>query len=299
MPTDQRTIAHGGTDDASFRAYVAAVRAQLEAVGLVRTADTGQIDPATVARPTSNNVAAGIDVFRFDDDLQATHPVHIKIEYRTASGGTAGNVFTIRPTVGLGGTNGAGGFNIPNFVSSGFTPTDLSTSGALSSTDPCYCSADVTEEGRFWWYRHNAPSSASANQGFFVERTRDSSGAVLPIGVIFQYWSNTTCTFYFLSYSNNYKSMGSSTNHAINMSTSGQPSTVGGSELAVAPFIYCYAGKWYQLSHLYGANADFTPLAPVTIERFGEDQVYMIFGNVTNHVHVMGSTGTIQMLRYD
>jgi hypothetical protein len=93
--------------DQDFRTWVAGVRAALLAVGLVQTSDSGQIDTATVARPTTMNTVAGYDIFRFDDAAQATCPVFIKFLYGT--GGTPGslNDVGLTPQVGQG-TNGAG-----------------------------------------------------------------------------------------------------------------------------------------------------------------------------------------------
>ena len=74
------------TDDANFRLWGKQISDQLKAVGLVQTADTGQINWATVLRPALN-VVAGYEIFRFPDTdpLQATAPVFIKIFYGSGS----------------------------------------------------------------------------------------------------------------------------------------------------------------------------------------------------------------------
>lgn len=69
--------------DAEFRAWGRDYSDHLAAVGLVRTADTGQINWDTVLRPGAINTAAGYEIWRFADALQATAPIFIKIEYGT------------------------------------------------------------------------------------------------------------------------------------------------------------------------------------------------------------------------
>ena len=298
MPTDERTLTHGGTTDAAWRAWGLGVREALIACGLVKTTDTGQIDFATATRPVANSTSGGYDVFRFDDDLQATHPVHIKVDYRTTDGGSSGNVFTIRLTVGLGGTNGAGGMNVPNFVSAGLTAFDLSTANTGGAT-VVYTSGDA-EEGRIWWYRHSSLTTVSANtQGFFIERSRNSQGESVPVGVLFGYWANSAqVSAHFLSFTNSLKNMGQIEFLAMDMG--GMPSTAGGDNLAVAPFMYCVAGEWYEMALLYGLGTDFTPLSPVLIERFGEEQGYVTFqtGMSTTHAFNLHDDGTI-LVRFD
>ena len=69
------------TSDANFRAWGSYVSAQLAAMGLVQTADTGQINWATVTNPGAINTYSGYEIWRFADALQATAPVYIKIQY--------------------------------------------------------------------------------------------------------------------------------------------------------------------------------------------------------------------------
>lgn len=91
------------TTDAAFRAWALALREAVEDAGLVRTADTGQIDLTTVSAPATS-AYAGYDIFRFDDAAQATDPVFLKVEYGK---GTATTRHALRLTVGTG-SDGAG-----------------------------------------------------------------------------------------------------------------------------------------------------------------------------------------------
>lgn len=67
--------------DGQFQAVNSFVSALLDN-SLPKTADSGQINPATATFPGTINTSAGYEMREFDDDLQATHPVFIKLSYR-------------------------------------------------------------------------------------------------------------------------------------------------------------------------------------------------------------------------
>lgn len=99
-------IAH--TSDATFRTWGSELSGQLSSVGtasgcLTQTADTGQINWATVTRPGSLGVG-GYEIWQLTDSLGVSAPVYIKLEYGTGSGTTTPMVWI---TVGTG-TNGSG-----------------------------------------------------------------------------------------------------------------------------------------------------------------------------------------------
>lgn len=74
------------SNDAQFRAFVQALHDAFAAMGLVQTADTGQINPATVTKPGANFTPAGYEIWRFADTHQAAAPIFFKIEYGTGGG---------------------------------------------------------------------------------------------------------------------------------------------------------------------------------------------------------------------
>lgn len=107
----------------------------LQAVGLVKTADTGQINWATFTLgSTGGGQSLGYEIYRFSDTLQATKPVFFKIVYGTATGGSS--FYSIVITTGTA-TDGAGTLSGNGFA------TNL-TLPALNSTNayPCYVSSD-------------------------------------------------------------------------------------------------------------------------------------------------------------
>lgn len=91
-------------DDAGFRTWGSELSAKLADVGLVKTTDTGQINWTTVTRPAATDVAAGYEIWRFNDALQVSAPIFVKLEYGTASAPT---IPALWATVGTG-SNGSG-----------------------------------------------------------------------------------------------------------------------------------------------------------------------------------------------
>lgn len=156
----QVKIAHA--TDAEYRAWVQQIHDILNTLGLVQTADSGQINPATVLKPTVASSPNGYEMWRLNDALQATAPVFFKIEYG-ASNPVANPMIWL--TVGAG-TDGAGNLT-------GNKSTRLS-----GNTTPFTAA-------RNWWASGNASRFAMAfhpdlgDNGFWyfgIERTKDANG---------------------------------------------------------------------------------------------------------------------------
>lgn len=81
MTTTAYSTVLSTTNDVEFRAFVQEYHDSLVTIGLTQTSDTGQINPATVNKPTVNNTSAGYEIWRFNDTMQATSPIFLKIEY--------------------------------------------------------------------------------------------------------------------------------------------------------------------------------------------------------------------------
>lgn len=75
------TTASAISNDATWRERHKFISDLLTAGGIPKTADSGQIDLTTATQPGSNNTAAGYEIRRFADTLQATKPIFFKIEY--------------------------------------------------------------------------------------------------------------------------------------------------------------------------------------------------------------------------
>jgi hypothetical protein len=140
----------------------------LEAVGLLKTADTGQIDWATVLKPTGFNTYMGFEIRRFSDTLQATAPMFVKFEFGTGQNGPS-----IKMTVGTA-TDGAG-----TFVGNTTSTKNMSVTGG-TIVNPTYVSGD----GGRVSVAFNVGGAATYKQmAFSIERLKDSDGTPNANGV--------------------------------------------------------------------------------------------------------------------
>lgn len=168
--TVNTVISHAAT--ANFRIWVAEVIAQLLAVGLTQTSDTGQINTATVNKPATSTMA-GYAIFRFNDTAHATSPIFIKIEFGTGSStGTPAMMITVGT-----GSNGAGTINGTVMdrvmLTNDVTPTSTATPYVSRF---CY-NATQGFLGMVWKIAGTGSTNISLG-GFFVFRSTDAAGAV-------------------------------------------------------------------------------------------------------------------------
>lgn len=94
----------GTITNAEFRAMYSFIADCLQAGGIQRTADTGQVDLATMNFPAANDAAAGYEIRAFSDALQATVPIFLKLE---PARWYSANVMGFYITIGTG-SDGAG-----------------------------------------------------------------------------------------------------------------------------------------------------------------------------------------------
>jgi hypothetical protein len=154
-------IAHA--NDANFRAWGSDLSAAFAEVGLVKTADTGQIDWVTVTRP-GTNTAAGYEIWRYTDSS-----VFLKIEYGTGGGVAAPGMWF---TVGTG-SNGSG--TLTGTVSN--RRAIHSTSTVLSSPGTSRQSFLVYKDGFFGFFGYRfADGSGEARFLAAVARTTNAAG---------------------------------------------------------------------------------------------------------------------------
>lgn len=143
MATTTFSVAENQTTDALFRSWVSGFITALTTVGIVQTSDTGQINTATVTRPTSNNQIKGYAMFRFADSLQATAPFFFKFEFGCASVDEPKIWYTFGTA-----TDGAGNLT-------GLQKTTQATvnagSGNSTTPAPCYCSGDTNRFAICMW----------------------------------------------------------------------------------------------------------------------------------------------------
>lgn len=168
--------------DAEFRLWGSELSSYFATVGLVQTADTGQIDWVTVTRAATNSIA-GYEIWRFDDAAQATAPIFMRVEYGSASGVTQPRV-----RIGVGtGSDGSG-------TLTGLTTTINVINGNANQTSPTarqsYLSYNEGFLGLSW------KTGAGQTEGaFFVCRTCDPDGVPTTTGAMVHWGSGSTASF--------------------------------------------------------------------------------------------------------
>ena len=185
MTTQTWTSAISHASDADFRAWGNELSTKFAAAGLVQHTDTGQINWTTVTRPAANT-AAGYEIWRFNDALQATAPRYLKIEYGTGTNAAYPQIWL---TVGTG-TNGSGTIN----GTASARATTCFTFAPPAGNFPSYLCVAAGFVGLLW----KSGASTSQGAGFFVvSRTHDTAGAATGDG-FFVLWgaldSNTVCS---------------------------------------------------------------------------------------------------------
>lgn len=202
-------------NDAAMRTRVTDFINAAVAAGLVRTADTGQLDETTILRPTAQNTNRGYMMFGFNDALQATKPVFIKVEVITPTHTSAfnngttnvtgnwGEVPSYKFTVGQA-TDGAGNFTptgrqSPSRMVGFYESSNTNATAAIANGAGIQKSSIQANmaEGRFLYYwgietdrlmtsvnvstwrmtTTGYPTEGNPGMGFFcVERSRDADG---------------------------------------------------------------------------------------------------------------------------
>jgi hypothetical protein len=160
----------------AFRAWVSEIISMLQSAGLVRTADSGQIDEMTVNRPSSNSWA-GSAIFRFNDALQAAAPVYLRLQFGT---GASSTYPALSVQIGTG-SDGAG------LLTGLVSQEHVMRANASPGGGADYISRAVHTDG-FAALVYKIGASSSATQilgvGFVVQRTVDNAGAPSPEGVM-------------------------------------------------------------------------------------------------------------------
>jgi hypothetical protein len=163
------TITPTNSSDANFRAWGLQINTKLALMGLVQTADSGQINWTTVLAPVAGSTVKGYEIWRFADTLQSTVPVYFKFEYGS---GSATNDPSIHHSIGSG-SDGAG--TLTGIVGTRQQLTFTATAGAINA----YYSGDTN---RFAFCFVGAGATTSIYMSW--ERTIDTSGNVTNEGVL-------------------------------------------------------------------------------------------------------------------
>lgn len=267
------------SSDATFRAWGSDLSTRFATAGLVQTTDTGQINWVTVTRPGAI-AFAGYEIWRFNDTLQATSPVFIKVEYGTGNNTT---VPALRITVSSG-TNGAG------------TPTGLVTSSLVAYVAiTLIANANITNFPSFLCatagfaglaFKIGAASVASLTLiGFTVQRTVDNTGAPTATGAVL-----TTCGTGNQATVAGTVSIINYVSSTVNNSSTGidlgfMPSALTSSIVGTSPQIFLHWMSAPQMTPLIGTAA--CVLSEVTI---GSERDITLVGTTPRHYIAIGNS---------
>ncbi len=190
MSTATGTLLYGNTTDAEFRAWGSAIASALAAIGLVQTADTGQINWSTVLKPSGSSTAQGYEIWRFNDALQGTAPVFIKVEYGSSS--AAALAAGVWLTVGTG-TNGAGTLTGTISTRTANSEAGSGTTAAVYAS-PWYACGDTSSATFASTSSHSAGVNWVFTFCFTVERSRDADGTPNGDGVMISSMTTASTT---------------------------------------------------------------------------------------------------------
>jgi hypothetical protein len=152
--------------DANFQAWGGQISAQLAAIGLTKTSDTGQINWGSVSIGGFGIV--GYEIWAFNDANQAGNPIYFRLGYGAAGPSNP----ELQLTVGQG-SDGAG--NITGALKS--NPLTLLGATLLGNAYPSYlCYRAV--DGFLGVALKAGAVNGSAYLGFCISRTNDTTGAV-------------------------------------------------------------------------------------------------------------------------
>jgi hypothetical protein len=167
----------GNSSNAAFQQWATEVIAQLLALGVTQTSDTGQMaNPCVTAAPTATATSAGYYVFEFNDTLQSTAPIVFRLDF--GSGSSTG-VPAMWITVGTS-SNGSGTIN-------GTSLAKLYTGGTATGSTTSYTSRFCynTTQGFLGVVLKIGMGGANESEaGFLLFRTVNSSGASTGDGVM-------------------------------------------------------------------------------------------------------------------
>mgnify|MGYP005842865717 CR=1 FL=1 len=170
------TVDHNTT--AGFRAWGSELSDRLSNTSplLTKTADTGQIDWATVTVPSTNQ-SAGFEMYELTDTLSTTAPVFFKITYETGSSASR-----LEMTIEIGvATDGAG-----NFVGLTSGTEKRITTPFAPPGDPSVSYLSINEGfvGLVWQFDVMSSSPGKALGGFMISRTSNADGTMSPDGIL-------------------------------------------------------------------------------------------------------------------
>lgn len=173
------------TTDAEFRAWVTAISNGFQAL-FTKVTQTGEINLATVSKPTGSNTSQGFEVYRFNDSLQATAPIFFKVEYGSSNTAATPSCWL---TVGKG-ADGSGTLTSILLARQQVIYLDNNSAGFYNSY--------IGSGDGSCLILSLFPGISAFGRGSYcvVERSRDASGNPTAAGVFWQYSGQSTVSDY-------------------------------------------------------------------------------------------------------
>lgn len=264
-------------DQASWVASMKPISDMLRAAGdlgsgIVRVPTTNDINWATVTRPASGVAATGHDIFRFNDDLQATAPLFIKIQYGQGATNTPALFVTLGTAIDAAGA----------FTGVLVTATkQISPAVASPATWPLFFSHGPSH---FSFLQQGHPTvSIPASMQIYIERMRDDAGLETPDGFIMLFGG------YYSTFPQRVQSLPSTgvVVPADALATVHLPPlggmagiTVSGEAMVLAPIAVPHNGKWRYMTAMVYRHSDISHGVQIEKVHLGEIRKYIAFGGV-------------------
>ncbi len=170
-------------DDAEYRAFMTAIAAIFTACGFIQTADTNQVNLATAVRPGQNQ-RGHYQMWRFNDALQATAPLFIKITFGTSP------YYAEMPSLWIQiGTATQGNGELAGKISVERRILQPPTNSYNTTEFQNIYTGGAGNRLAFWlFYDSQWISQYYYQAAFIIERTKDAAGEVTGEGVAFFSW---------------------------------------------------------------------------------------------------------------
>lgn len=274
------------TTDAKFRTWGSAVSAAILASGLTQTADTGQINWSTVSKPGATNTKAGYEIWRFNDTLQSTKPIYMRLDYGS-SNVASGNSPSTWLTVGTG-TDGAGTITGVGMAVNQGVSSATSTSNTASFVGAAYSTSSGTATIIAGLTYNGAPVHAGL---WVVSRTCDGTTGTTDGNGVWVYNGATP---------NSPQVGGASytltTNYAMAQLVASSPlknaSYSGGSTLYVAKNYALIPNPYPINGALSYYTTDISPMSTFAASLWGTSHTYLALGNTNSTGHNSLQVGT-------
>lgn len=274
------TITMQNTTDAFFRQWCQFVFDTIVTTGgWVQTADTGQMNFATVTHPLALNTIMGYIIIRMADTLQATAPVYLKMEFGS---GSAANTPQITITFGTG-SNGTG--TLTGAMGGSSMQCSAGTSSVLATH--CFGSADTS---RFQLMLFTSASFVNLVV-ISVERTKDSTGADTSAGLLTTWGNNGGPVF--TAYYIRTGGAQPTTETGINLVMSNLTSSAFSSDIGVGfPIHFRGIAQQAGLGVIAVNSGDFVAEAQFSLSVYGATRTYQLGVGNTSQIRIAtGNTG--------